>query len=104
MGCLLTPPDDEKTLIEFYRKTKPWGFWKPILEKVKMEYPDFKENKDFSRDVFNVITGIVWQMALVILPIFLVIREWNSFWISLIVLILTSWLLKKFWLDKLEKT
>jgi len=103
MGCLLTPPDDEKTLIEFYRKTKPWGFWKPILEKVKMEYPDFKENKDFSRDVFNVITGIVWQMVLVILPIFLVIREWNSFWISLIVLILTSWLLKKFWLDKLER-
>jgi len=28
-----TKPDDEKTLIEFYRRVRPLGFWKPIAEK-----------------------------------------------------------------------
>ena len=28
-----TQPDDEKTLVEFYRRVKPLGFWKPIAEK-----------------------------------------------------------------------
>jgi solute:Na+ symporter, SSS family len=102
-GCLCTAPDDEKTLMEFYKKTRPWGFWKPIIEKLKREDPEFKENKDLPRDAFNVVVGIIWQMALVVLPVFLVIREWNSFLLSLLILLFTSWLLKKYWLDKLEK-
>ncbi|MDD5766842.1 MAG: hypothetical protein PHW79_11425 [Candidatus Marinimicrobia bacterium] len=28
-----TKPDDEKTLVEFYRRVRPLGFWKPIAEK-----------------------------------------------------------------------
>lgn len=101
-GCLLTPPDDEETLKNFYKKTRPWGFWGPIRDKVMAEDPGFRPNKDFGRDSINVLVGIVWQMALVVLPIFLIIRKWPAVWVSLAVLAVTSWVLKTNWLDKLE--
>ncbi|MFW6351800.1 MAG: sodium:solute symporter family protein, partial [Bacteroidota bacterium] len=42
-GTYKHPSTDEETLIEFYRKVRPWGFWKPIHEKVKAKYPDFEK-------------------------------------------------------------
>lgn len=102
IGCLMTPPDDEATLKQFYKQTRPWGFWRPIREKVLQENPSFKPNKDFGRDAFNVVIGIIWQMALVVLPIYIIIRKMDGIWISLAVLVLTSWLLKRFWYDRLE--
>ena len=101
-GCLLTPPDDEETLKNFYKKTRPWGFWKPIHEKVVADDPNFVGNNNFKWDSFNVIVGIIWQMALVVVPIFLVIRETTSFFLWLGILILTTWLLKRYWYDRLE--
>lgn len=102
IGCLATPPDDEETLKAFYKKTRPWGFWKPIHEKVVAEDPSFIGNKDFYRDSFNVVVGIIWQMSLVVIPIFLVIRETFSLWLWIGIFALTSWLLKRYWYDRLE--
>jgi Na+/proline symporter len=102
IGCLTTPPDDEETLKAFYKKTRPWGFWKPIHEKVVAEDPSFIGNKDFYRDSFNVVVGIIWQMSLVVIPIFLVIRETLSLWLWIGIFALTSWLLKRYWYDRLE--
>lgn len=105
-GCLVgtfaSPPTDEKVLIEFYRKVKPWGFWKPIHEKTLQLYPDFKENKNFRRDMFNVFIGTIWQTGLVALPIFIVIKNTYGWVISLTIVAITSLLLKKLWWDNLE--
>ena len=100
-GCLLTPPDDEDTLKKFYIRTRPWGFWDPIRDKVMAEDPGFQPNRDFKRDSFNVVIGIIWQMCLVILPIFILIRETTSTIATIGALALTSWLLKKYWYDRL---
>ena len=102
VGCLATPPDDEETLRAFYKKTRPWGFWKPIHEKVVAEDPSFIGNKDFYRDSFNVVIGIIWQMSLVVIPIFLIIRETFSLWLWIGIFVLTSYLLKRYWYDRLE--
>ncbi|MEZ4931080.1 MAG: hypothetical protein R2788_02975 [Saprospiraceae bacterium] len=51
------------------------GFWKPIHDKVVAQDPTFQRNKDFKRDMFNVFIGIIWQTALVIFPIYLVLLE-----------------------------
>ena len=32
--CLATPPDDEEVLKRFYYDVRPWGFWRPIHEKL----------------------------------------------------------------------
>ena len=44
-------------LTDFYRRVRPWGFWGPVLRKVLAEDPTFKRNKDFSRDMFNIVSG-----------------------------------------------
>lgn len=102
LGTFLTKPDDEAVLKNFYRQTKPWGFWKPVIEKIKKEDPNFIPNKDFKRDAFNVIVGIIWQMTLVVMPVYLLIRDMTDLAICFMIFVLTSWLLKKFWYDKLE--
>lgn len=102
VGCLLTQPDDEEVTKQFYKQTRPWGFWKPIREKVMAEDTSFQPNKDLGRDSVNVLIGIAWQMMLVIMPMYLVFREWMALGICVLVFALTSFLLKINWYDKLE--
>lgn len=101
-GSLFTEPDDEEVLKKFYSNVRPWGFWDPIYEKVKAEQPDFKKNIDFKRDMMNCVVGIAWQMSMVVIPIYLVIREFSSMTIALCVFLITSMLLKVYWYDRLE--
>ena len=103
-GSLLTDPEDEETLKSFYRNVRPWGFWRPVHEMVVREDPSFRRNTAFKRDMVNVAVGIVWQMALIVLPIYLVIREYVSLGISIGVLAATSLFLKKNWYEKLEES
>lgn len=100
-GTLLTPPDDEDVLAEFYKKVRPWGFWKPIHQKVIQADPSFVNDAHAGRDVLNIIVGTIWQLSMVIIPIYLVIKEFNYMWIAIGVFILGSILLKKFWYDRL---
>lgn len=102
LGTFFTKPDDEQLLIKFYKNVRPWGFWKPIREKIVAEDPSFEGNKDFGRDMLNVVVGIVWQMTLVVLPIYLIIKENTAFLITLGILLLTSAILKFTWYDHLK--
>lgn len=102
LGTYLTPPDEEEVLKTFYRNTKPWGFWQPVIQKIQAEDPSFVPNQDFRRDCWNVIIGIIWQMTLVVMPIYLLIRDTRSLLISLLIFAITTYLLKIFWYDKLE--
>lgn len=101
-GSLLTEPDDDETLIKFYTTVKPWGFWNPVYQKALSKHIEVSKNTNFKRDMFNVLIGIIWQMSMVVLPIYLVIKEFRSFIIALLVLIATSVILKFTWYDKLE--
>ena len=107
LGCLLgsyfTPPDDIKVLKSFYKNVRPWGFWKPILLEVQKEDSTFQPNGRFSMDMLNVVIGIVWQMALVVWPIFLMIKKWDALILSLAVVAITSLSLKYLWYDPLKK-
>ncbi|NIA29523.1 MAG: sodium:solute symporter [Actinobacteria bacterium] len=103
LGSLLTKPDDEETLKKFYITVRPWGFWKPIHAKVLEQNSDFKRNQNFRRDVFNIIIGMIWQISLTVLPIFIIIKKANAIIIGIVVLMLTFLILKKNWYDKLEQ-
>ncbi|MGO9324560.1 MAG: sodium:solute symporter family protein [Terracidiphilus sp.] len=102
-GTLLTKPDEEEVLKDFYRRVRPWGFWGPIYGKVLAEDPGFKRNTDFMRDMFNVAVGIVWQVALVVLPMYVVIWELKRAAITLAIVLGTSAILKFTWYDHLER-
>jgi len=101
LGTLLTKPEDDAVLMDFYRRVRPWGFWGPVLKKVLVEDPGFKRNKDFFRDMFNIAVGITWQIALVALPLYVVIREWSRAGLALGIILGTSLILKFTWYDHL---
>jgi SSS family solute:Na+ symporter len=102
-GTLLTPAEDEAVLLNFYRTTRPWGCWGPIRDLAVTTIPGFTPNPDFRRDMFNVAIGIVWQLCLTALPIYVVLQQWS--WVAGVaaVLAVTSLILKLTWYDNLEK-
>jgi SSS family solute:Na+ symporter len=102
-GTLFTPPEDDEVLIAFYRRVRPWGFWGPILEKARREDPTLQPNRDFGRDMFNVVVGICWQTSLVAFPVFLVIRKLEAAAAALGIVAATALVLKFTWYDHLER-
>jgi len=102
VGTLLTPPEDDAVLMTFYQNVRPWGFWRPIKDKVIKINPEFNPTNTLPRDAFNIVIGMTWQISLVVLPIYLVIKEFESMLVALTVMLFTSWVLKKNWYDKLE--
>ena len=102
LGTFLTKPDDMEVLKAFYVKTRPWGFWGPVLSEAQKDDPNIRPNSDFSRDTMNVVVGITWQMAITVSAIFLVLQQWLEFGIAIGVVALTSIILKFTWYDKLR--
>jgi Na+/proline symporter len=103
LGVLLFPAESDETLIHFYKKTRPWGFWKPIITKIQQTDPSFVPNKTFKKDAINVVIGIIWQMSQVVLPMYFMIRHHYGTAISLLLFFLTTWLLKKNWYDRIHE-
>ena len=102
VGTFFFPADDMEVLKSFYKKTKPWGFWKPVITAIKVDDPQFQSNKQFLRDAFNVIIGIAWQMTLVIMPIYLLTYMYKELLICVILFAICTVILKFNWYDKLE--
>jgi hypothetical protein len=99
---LLTKPDDEATLIGFYRQVRPWGFWGPVLRKARAADPGLTENTGALRDLGNVLVGVIWQTSLVLIPVSLLVYRTTTLWLAAGVALVTTVILKKSWYDRLE--
>jgi Na+/proline symporter len=103
LGTLLTKAEDDAVLKDFYRRVRPWGFWGPVLKKVLAEEPGFERNRDFWRDMFNIVVGIVWQIGLVALPLYIVIQQYEHAAMTLGIILGTSAILKLTWFNHLAE-
>jgi SSS family solute:Na+ symporter len=105
-GCIIgtytAPATDIETLKRFYRTVRPWGFWKPIQELVQKEDPSFEPNRRFKLDMFNVVLGIIGQLCMTVLPMYIVLSMHLPLIITIILLLLIILILKKTWWNKLE--
>ncbi len=102
IGSLLTRPDDLDVLKNFYLKTRPWGWWQPIHDLVAAERPGLAPNRDFRRDMVNIVVGIAWQTALTAAGIYIVLQDWRAVGVCAAVIAATSVFLKFNWYDKLH--
>ena len=102
IGTYTAPPADEAVLKDFYTTVRPWGFWKPIQDKVMAADPSFMPNKRFGLDMFNVVLGIIGQLCLTILPMYLVLWMKWPLLITVTILGVIILILKKTWWNKLE--
>ena len=103
IGTFMTPADDREAVKQYYRQTRPWGWWGSIRREVMQEDPSFVPNQSLGRDTFNIITGMVWQMAQVVIPIYFMIRNHTQLAVWSILLFVTTFLLKRYWWDKLPE-
>lgn len=103
VGTYSAPPTEEDVLIHFYKKTHPWGAWKPIYEKIIQKEPEFKRNTAFKRDMFNVVIGVIGQTLLVVIPLYIILHEHISMLVSLVLLAVCVVILKKNWWDKMNE-
>ncbi|HEX6926736.1 MAG TPA: sodium:solute symporter family protein [Longimicrobiaceae bacterium] len=102
-GSLLTPPDDEQVLQNFYLKVRPWGFWAPVRARLDRIHPGLSPNRDFPRDMLNVAIGIAWQTALVAIGIYTVLQDARGVAASLAIVLGASAVLKFTWYDRLQQ-
>ena len=103
LGTYFSEPTDIDVLKTFYNDVRPWGWWKPICQELKKEDASFTKNNDFWKDMGNCAIGIVWQSSMIVLPIYLMIRDYPKTIIALAVFLITSMVLKFTWLDKVRK-
>ena len=84
--ALLTPPTEEEVLDEFYRETKPFGFWNTVRDKIDaLEIDTIKtENR---RDIAGLFLAVPWQLVLFLTTMMFVTREWDVFFVLLTVLV-----------------
>ena len=101
---LLTQPDDMEVLKVFYQKTRPWGWWLPVVRALQEDGVAITANNQFKKDAANVVVGVIWHTSLTAAPIFMVIKAWEPFVVSLSVIALCTAWLKIFWWDPLKRT
>jgi len=102
LGSLLTRPEPDEVLLGFYTKVRPWGYWGPILRKAQAKDPSFEPNRNLGWDSLNVALGMVWQMTLVTMPLYMVLKDGKGFWISAAIFVMTTWILKRTWLPRVQ--
>jgi Na+/proline symporter len=102
IGTYTAPPTDREVLKKFYSTVRPWGFWKPVHEEVMKENPSFEPNRRFKLDMFNVVLGIIAQCCLTILPMYVVLWLKLPLLITIAILLVIIFILKRTWWDKLE--
>jgi len=96
IGTYLTRPTDKKVLENFYKTTRPFGFWghmKPVLS------PDVRAamTKEHRNDLLALPFTLGWQITLFLLPMQLIIRSFDVFWITFAVFVICLTGMYFFW-------
>jgi Na+/proline symporter len=103
VGSYAAPPTDEATLKAFYKVVRPWGFWKPVHAKVVKEDPSFTGNKNFRKNLFNIVLGMIGQLCLTILPMYIILWLQWPLLITVVLLLVIMLILKRTWWDRLSE-
>ncbi|MEN8255405.1 MAG: sodium:solute symporter [Verrucomicrobiota bacterium] len=101
LGTYLTAPTNKDALDEFFRKTRPFGFWKPFhgLLSPEMRTAMLKEHKN---DLAALPFAVVWQITMFLLPMQLMIKSFKDFGVTLVLFLIACAGLYKFWYLNLD--
>jgi SSS family solute:Na+ symporter len=73
----LAKPTDIETLVKFYSRVRPFGFWKPV--RLEAEQRGLVPVNDAMPriDILNGMLTIFFQVSLALIPFYLFLREWK---------------------------
>ena len=90
IGTYASKPTDEKVLIEFYKRTRPFGFWGPVRAKINKEKLG-EINKENRRDIWSTFMAVPWQVVLFLTSMSIILKRWDQFgWLLLLLIILST--------------
>jgi len=96
IGTLLTTPTDNKVLENFYRVTRPFGFWNPIRRRLSPQFIT-QVNAENRRDIFSTFIAVPWQVCLFMMWMVLVMKRLDTFVVLLSIVLLLSAILYFSW-------
>jgi Na+/proline symporter len=79
---LLTAPTPMEILKNFYRTTRPFGWWGPLRKEFQGE-DRIAIDRENRTDIITVPFAMLYQVALFLMPMQLVIKSYRSFWMTL---------------------
>ncbi|NIR47179.1 sodium:solute symporter [candidate division KSB1 bacterium] len=89
VGTYATKPTDENTLFEFYKRTRPFGYWGPIRSKIAQPIMD-KINQENRRDILSTFFAVPWQLVLFLTGMAIIMKTWDQFAWLLVILVALS--------------
>lgn len=102
LGSLLTKPTDENVLINFYMKTKPFGFWGKYKDMLDTE-TRAKMSKEHFNDLMALPFVIAWQYLLLLMPVLLVAGNFKQFKVVAVLFLISLAGIYIFWYRNLPK-
>ncbi|NET27370.1 sodium:solute symporter [Okeania sp. SIO1I7] len=106
LGCILgtffTPATNLETIDNFYRVTRPFGFWGVVKKKLPTNI-QAKIKAENQRDIMATLIAIPWQLVLFLMGMMLMMKQWDNFGILLLIFILLSIGLYFTWFRYLDK-
>ncbi len=82
IGSLLTRPTPLQVTENFYRVTRPFGFWGPMRDIFTGEKKRALRT-EHRNDLLTVPFALLWQVTLFLLPMQLVMKAYASFFLTL---------------------
>tara|TARA_Y100000590_G_C15736003_1_gene1018588 strand:+ start:739 stop:2529 length:1791 start_codon:yes stop_codon:yes gene_type:complete len=101
LGTLLTPVTDNSVLENFYRVTRPFGFWGHIRNSLPKAV-QLKVNQENRRDIIATFFAVPWQVVLFLTGMMIVMKQWSNVLNLAFLLILLSVGLYWFWFRHLS--
>ena len=102
LGTLLTPATENNVLENFYRVTRPFGFWSHIRGSLPKAI-QLKVNQENRRDIIATFFAVPWQVVLFLTGMMIVMKQWTNVLNLGFLLILLSAGLYWFWFRHLSK-
>ncbi|MEM7672712.1 MAG: sodium:solute symporter [Verrucomicrobiota bacterium] len=102
IGTYFSRPTDPKVLINFYRKTRPFGFWGPLKDSLNDKERIVVRNEHF-RDLISVPFALVFQVGMFLAPMLFIIHNFDGFWAVTSITLVGLGGLWYFWLRHMDK-
>ncbi len=101
IGVYVGKPTGMDVLINFYEKSRPFGFWGNVRRHCNQELvcEAVKENK---RDLLLLIPACLWQLTLFCMMTSIVVKRWDVFFVSAFIVAVLSVVLYKYWYKNLK--
>ena len=100
--ALLTRPVEDGVLQRFFARTRPFGFWKPCREHLGSKEVD-SIRTEHRRDAGATVVAVCWQLTLFLSMMFVVLKEWKTLAVLLVLLAASSVLLYRMWYRHLPR-